>query len=352
MPADWLGVELGVAPPTFVDRGKAEFAPAEEVKRKQFVVYPSRGDFEHVAESELEIVDLRKRHRYDVTLPEGIDLVATTRAARLASVAAQQAPEAAAVQTPKAEKVVSGDDTRVPMGIAQGYGRETWLAAIGSLNCGGTATLIGPNVAITAAHVMFSTSGEYAEQVLFHPRGDWSQGDWDPSWGAWDVTQIAVPAAYTRNNCHKQSTTDCEQYDIAFLRLSPDATTPGHRWWFTPLAESRAELATRELKNRGYPACDRPSAPPNCIEETLFGDQASCMLGPDVYPEEEYSAVVFHSCDTNEGHSGGPMFYYTAQGNPVQVGVHVGGRTPPRSPTSNTFKRFSPNTLKWINGLL
>lgn len=353
LPADWPGAELGVAPPEFVDRGEAAFTSSAVVKNARRVIHPRASGFQRIDENELEVVDLKSRHKYEVTLPEGIERVASGRAERLASQIASVPPEAADVQSPKRSKVVSGADGRVRMGLAEGYASDSWLAAIGSLSCGGTATLIGPSVAITAAHTVFSPDGEYAEDVQFFPRVDMSQGDWNPVWGVWEVTQIVVPAAYTRNGCHKHSTVDCEQYDVAFLRLAPDSSVPGHRWWFTPAAETRATLVTRNLKNRGYPSCRFGTPPGACLEDTLFGDQAECTVGTDVPPfSEEYAPVVFHSCDTNEGHSGSPMFYYAPQGNPVLVGVHVGGRTDPVPAIPNVFKRFSPNTLKWINGLI
>lgn len=351
LPTDWLGLAMGIAPPAFVDRGEVTFVAAATIKAQRRTARPPSGELQHIDESELELIDLERGHRYDVTLPAGIEQVAAARAEGLDAQLASLPPEQAEVQSPGGEKVVSGPDTRIAMGLSQGFGADTWLAAIGSLSSGGTATLIGPKVALTAAHVVFAETGETARDLYFYPRVDYSGADWNTVWGAWEVTQVIVPKAYTRNNCHRNHTADCEQYDVAFLRVEPDAEVPGHRWWFSVAALTRAELSAHELKNRGYPSCIDGTPPADCMPDVLYGDQQPCELGSQVPDGDEYAPVVFHSCDTNAGQSGSPMFYYLNEGKPVMVGVHVGGRVNPTPAIPNTFKRFSPNTLTWINGL-
>jgi V8-like Glu-specific endopeptidase len=350
LPSDWPGMKLGVELPTFVETGKAELTKAKNDG-------PTRGvdtmPFEQVPITEFELADLTRASKFEVTTPMGIELVASARAAELAAAAAK---DPAPVEPSSSKSITGGVDTRVPMGVAQGYGIEGWMAAIGMLANGGTATLISPTVAISAAHAVFDPDTGAYNQDGFVPREDWTdrtQASLQPyDW--WPITQITVPAAYTRNRCWaREHPTNCDQYDIAFIRVSRPPQAQNHRWYFTVAAETREQLLSRPLKNRGYPSCYMADAPANCMDLTLYGDAQNCQLGPDRYTAADgWSSNVFHGCDTNDGHSGSPIFYYQQSGPPVIVGVHVSGFPMFDSPTKNAFKRITPNTLSWIHGLL
>jgi len=354
LPADWSGADVGVPTPSFVERGAIQISTDKTVRPRRAV--PTPGTFVYLSESELEMADLGRLRKFDVTLPDGIERVAAARAARLASAAAKDGKPVDPTSMVEAKLITGGTDTRVAMGIAQGVAVDGWMAAVGVMDGGGTATLIGADVAITAAHALFSHSGQYMQQ-LFYPREDWSDLKSDQSavpYGPWDITHIVVPQAYSRNRCWAEEHPDnCDQYDIAFLRLKRTPEDAAHRWWFTASAETRDQLLSRELKNRGYPDCAATDAPVGCRDSTLYGDALNCELGLDRYaPTDGWSTNIFHSCDTSEGHSGSPMFYYQNSGPPVLVGVHTAGFPDFDSPTRNAFKRLTPNTMSWINGLL
>lgn len=352
LPADWPGLQLGVAPPKFVEVGKAERTDKpSKIPTRSVADLP----FEEISETEFEVVDLKRGLTFEATLPDGIDRVATARAQQLASMAAKD-PMTVEPTTRTDKLITGGADTRVALGFAQGVGKEGWLAAIGMLQFGGTATLIGPNVALTAAHAVLDPSSGRWISHTFIPREDWTDRTVNSAmpYGDWKIADIIVPLAYTRNRCWAEEHADnCDQYDIAFLRLERSAEGEGHRWWFTPAAETRQQLLTRQLKNRGYPTCYEDDPPPGCLDMTLYGDALDCQLGPDRYaPADGWSSNIFHGCDTNDGHSGSPMFYYRADGPPVLVGVHTGSFPMYDSPTKNAFKRLTPNTMTWIHGLL
>jgi hypothetical protein len=102
---------------------------------------------------------------------------------------------------------------------------------------------------------------------------------------------------------------------------------------FRPAAETYEQLLTRRLNNVAYPLClddeGRPviDRPEPCAIGFLYGDRNVCELGLESYgdPKSLYRPVVNHSCDTNQGHSGSPMFYFDEQGRTVLIGVHVSG---------------------------
>ena len=354
LPADWMGPELGVALPAFVEVGKIERASKEEAADDARIPFAT-DTFEHTPENELALFDLGRSRRFDVTLSEGTDRVAAARAKQLADAAAKdpQPTEPSGSAGPKL--ITGGADTRIMMGLAQGVGLESWMAAVGILSpAGGTGTLISSNVAITAAHFLFSKSGKHTTDS-FQPRADID--DSYAPWGDWPITHIEVPAAFMNNKCYEERhPVQCEQYDIAFLRLSRPAEAQNHRWYFALAAETRALLSTRELRNRGYPTCYEDDPPPMCdvgMSHTLFGDARPCALGPDRSSDQgDFSPNIFHGCDTNDGHSGGPMFYYQSYGSPVLIGIHLSSYPNFASATNNLFKRFSPNTLQWIHGML
>jgi len=222
-------------------------------------------------------------------------------------------------------------------------------------------TLISENAYLTAAHCIVTKSAPGKKGGTRLRRAIIPRADSGQPWGVWFATQSAVPQAYMNNGCYEGGgfRLDCTQYDIALVRVERDTSFEGRIWFFRPAAETYEQLLTRRLSNVGYALCrneqgqpvvDRPEP---CEIGFLYGDRNRCELGYESYgdPASLYRPVINHSCDSNEGHSGGPMFYFDDLGKPVLIGVHVSGNTgEPLAP--NSFKRLSPNTLDWINGLL
>jgi V8-like Glu-specific endopeptidase len=348
MSPSWLGVSLGVAPPTFVDRGEVAIVSGSQAGSTAVTISPSSGEFVHGDELAFNVTDYATGHHYDVELPANIGVVAAAQAQR--QLASQPMDTAGAAAVPES-KSISGTDTRVRMSVADGVSDKGYAAAIGELDGGGcTGTLISTNAYLTAAHCVI-THGGLRVRRDFKPRGDVGL-----PWGLWTATQAAVPQAYMNNHCYEAGDykPECIQYDIAFVRVRQDESYPGNNWFFRPAAETRAELLTRTLRNRGYPLCDKTDHPADCSIGFLYGDRLPCALGGEADGDSGslYRPVTHHGCDTSEGHSGGPMFYFDAQGRPVLIGVHVSGNTGDSEATPNSFKRLSPNTLDWINGLL
>jgi Trypsin len=351
--SDWPGLELGVKLPTFVREGAVKLG-APESPQVRPPILDDDGSFVHSPDDEFNLTDFGTAKGYRVTLPEGIEAVAELRAQRLAAAAAP--PPA----SDPVSKAVFGSDDRVPMGGAQGYGRESWLSAIGLVGAvdrtGGacTGTLIAPNAFITAAHCLYNDAGDPVPRYIM-PRFDPAAGtvQQQAPWGLHRSNKMFTPAAWEQNNCHKgRYRRECEQHDIAFVLVTQAANAPANPYYFRFAAETRDQLLQRALRNVGYPECGKDESPSNCMGGQLYGSRASCALGRDAYPDVQYSPVVHHDCDSNAGHSGGPLFYYVSQGQPVLVGVHVATDDLMDAAHPNVMKRFSQNTLNWINGLL
>jgi V8-like Glu-specific endopeptidase len=362
LPANWLGLELGVVPPTFVDRGEVE------IQRDQFgstavAISRTPGPFDHGDPNAYDVTDYRTGHHYDVVLPDAIGVVAAERARRqLATQAADSAHVGGAVESES--KSISGEnDTRRLLSIANGVSADSYAAAVGLLDGGGcTGTLIAEDAYITAAHCIVTKSVPGKRGGTRLARAILPRTDDSATWGIWEATQSAVPQAYMTNRCYEgedEFREDCIQYDIALVRVTRDSYYQGRIWFYRAAAETYQQLLTRRLSNVGYPLCNYPDGSPTidrpqkCTVSHLYGDGNRCDLGYESYgdPGSAYRPVVNHSCDTSEGHSGGPMFYFDDLGRPVLIGVHVSGNTG-EVLAPNSFKRLSPNTLDWIHGLL
>lgn len=350
--ADWLGFELGVPAPEVQWVGIADFADSSEGQtRPPPAATGETVPFVHLPETEVDVVDFETGKQYRVSISDEVDEVVKERA----RMAEEGGPELGELESSDAndliQKRIIGSDTRVSLGTAAGQPEDGWLAAIGLLDPNAcTGTLISRTAYITAAHCIYSKTGKVIKRDFF-PRAD---AGFNLPWGVWTATSASAPGAWAQNKCFQETKAECAQYDIALVKVTPDPLHPGHKWFFATAAETRPTLLTREIKNRGYPLCSAVDPPVGCSagdSMTLFGDRANCTLGDDVYPSDPYSPVIYHGCDTSEGHSGSPMFYYRASGSPVIIGTHVGSYQV-GGVWKNGFKRFSSNTLRWFNGLL
>lgn len=99
------------------------------------------------------------------------------------------------------------------------------------------------------------------------------------------------------------------------------------------------------LKNRGYGDCKSAEPSPSCQSFSLFGDRMSCGLGitGGGAGDNGYSESYTHTCATNPGYSGSPMFVYI-NGIPTIAGVHVsdGGMANELLGARNWMKRVTP----------
>ncbi|MET0285887.1 MAG: trypsin-like serine protease [Polyangiales bacterium] len=346
---DWLGFEMGVAPPTFVDEGKVEVTTDSKQLDVPAKEAPPSAPFDHGDPDAYDVTDLRTGHHYSVTLGAELARVAEARATRLrAEQPAGQAPTGST--TPKV--IADFFDTRIRASTEDGYSESSYYAAIGDFreDAGCTGVLISRDVYLTAAHCVTTPSGNLVERD-FYPRQDRDVSHW----GEWTATHVEVPKAWLRNNCTAREPfePECAQYDVALVRVTRDAYLgEGHSWWFRVAAETHSEIHGRALRNYGYPNCGLPESPPSCEPHVLYGDRNDCALGDDFNATAEHAPVTEHSCDTSKGQSGSPVFYWDDAGKPVLVGLHVGGSPAGAYPTPNWLRRFTPNTLNWIHALL
>jgi protease YdgD len=187
-----------------------------------------------------------------------------------------------------------GKDNRVAVGPAgmpwQTIGR---LQTIGGLQC--TATLVAPDVALTAGHCFVNPRGQ------LDPAQDFTIGlKGDKYAKRVAVTKVMVSRHLLRGLIHKRDGVYVPQsvarYDYAFIRL---AEPLGNTYGYLPVfAGSRADLAKalagvhKRMVHVGYPEDTQGimMAHKNCLATDL---QRDGRLG--------------HRCDTLPGDSGSPM---------------------------------------------
>jgi V8-like Glu-specific endopeptidase len=260
--------------------------------------------------------------------------------------------EAESAAAPIAKSIEGDEDSRIRYAIKDGYGKKDWLATIGMVTLGKnanrsgcTGTLLANDVVLTAAHCVISATGTIAK-VGFAPRMDGSGStEGKMPWAHWttDLTYY-TPNAYTSNRCHEKYTESCVLHDWALVRYQRPAGNALNLYMRARTVETR-EMT--HLKNRGYGDCGSFDAPPSCQAFSLFGDRMSCRLviTGTLSGDQGYSQSYSHSCDTNPGHSGSPMYIYDAAGLPTVAGVHVAGpmKAGAALGTGNWMHRITPS---------
>ena len=208
----------------------------------------------------------------------------------------------------------NGVDNRVNLSNASNWEYKTYGRLWAAGGC--TAALFGRRLAITAAHCIIDSQGNYVagnlslrQKGTYKPYGTQSV---QRAWFGGRYLANCINGAWDLNRCIPE--------DWALLVLE-DNFPSGHPGWmgFAYPAESYVRPLTK--RSVGYPGCGLPESPTNCRDNQLYGQTASCTINEFMYPfSNGFNAAFSHSCDVSPGHSGSAHYYRDA-GNLYIFGI-------------------------------
>lgn len=179
---------------------------------------------------------------------------------------------------------------------------------------GGTAWMIGPNLAVTAAHCVYNDGSGTRDTITSFWAGKKGPGNglfnWRNPFGETSVTSIKYPAMYETFTGEDVESLERTRYDWAVLILEDSDLGYDTGWFGFGWTSSYPE--GEEYTITGYPFDTQ-----NGIEAYyMYTDSGEVRRG--VTPDEKNleDIILFHNVDTGEGQSGAPMYdsAYTVYG--------------------------------------